>query len=138
MAEWAAVNRDRLRQRRRSQRLTEFSSDYLRHCVEGPGCRCMRRGYVYRYARRHPNCSIGNSCLPEHRLVMELKIGRYLEPGENVHHINGQRDDNRPENLELWVSPPRNGIRNVDAVLWASEVLQRNRQARLSVEEVTL
>jgi hypothetical protein len=53
----------------------------------------------------------------EHILVTEQMLGRFLLPDETVHHKNGVRHDNRPENLELWVRPQPSGIRVQDAVL---------------------
>lgn len=61
--------------------------------------------------------------IAQHRYMMEQHLGRNLLPGENVHHINGVRDDNRLENLELWNTRQPSGQRVEDKVAWAIEIL---------------
>ena len=73
-----------------------------------------REGYVITYAP-------GRGPVAEHRMVMEAIIGRPLRDFENVHHLNGIRSDNRPENLELWTRPQPVGQRPQDLAKWVVE-----------------
>lgn len=55
---------------------------------------------------------------------MERILGRPLYSYETIHHKNGDRQDNRPENLELWASRQPKGQRVEDLVAWAKEILK--------------
>lgn len=70
-----------------------------------------------------------------HRVLMETLLGRPLAKGETVHHVNGDRSDNRTDgsldaryrsgNLELWSSWQPAGQRVSDKIQYAQDLLRR-------------
>ena len=84
------------------------------HAPNGSGC-IDSRGYK--------KITVNGKATTEHRMVMENYIGRKLLNSESVHHKNGDRLDNRIENLELWSRYQPNGQRVNDKISWAKEIL---------------
>lgn len=71
----------------------------------------------------------------EHRLVMEHALGRPLYDHENVHHVNGDRGDNRVGNLELWTRSQPPGKRVTDMLAWMRGFLAQYEGAQIPMEE---
>lgn len=90
--------------------------------VQGAGC-IRDDGYVEYYRPEHPSATRHGKVLG-HRMVMSDHLGRALLPSEHVHHMNGDRGDNRLENLELWVKAHPFGQRVEDVTAWAVEHLR--------------
>ena len=89
--------------------------------TRGPYSKGKGKGAIKRDGYRY--FSVGNGMAAEHRMVMEMVLGRQLVKGESVHHKNGNKLDNRPENLELWSHSQPSGQRVEDKLLWANEIV---------------
>lgn len=89
---------------------------------QGPNHAHWKKGKIYDKSSGYVNIYVGpqertsSRYRLEHRVVMEQVLGRKLEKWEQVHHKNGIRYDNRPENLELWSKPQPPGQRATEVI----------------------
>lgn len=103
------------------------ASHYVQVITKGQDPRPLRK--VAKMGSGHINgdgykiIKVAGRRIAEHRYVMEQRLGRQLLPEETVHHLNGDRLDNRAENLELWSASQPRGQRVSDKIKWAEELL---------------
>lgn len=92
------------------------------------GTGCLRKdGYKViqnKNLRHHPNATRTGRML-EHVYIMSIHLNRPLMDHETVHHINGIRDDNRIENLELWVKNQTPGQRLEEKIEYCINFLKK-------------
>ncbi len=129
-----AANNQRRRNRRKPcplcSQLMKETARVCAGCSKGEHAGAWKGGtwmtiYGYRMVKAFENeqGQTKNGYILEHRRVMQQHLGRALFKHENIHHKNGVRDDNRLENLELWVKPQPVGQRPEDLIAWAVTIL---------------
>lgn len=95
--------------------MSKFDWSHIEPEVKYSGCSGRSldgAGYIIIKKPSHPNAP-ANGYVKEHRLVMEVKLGRYLEPEEHVHHIDGNKQNNNPDNLQLTNRAEHRAIHNL-------------------------
>lgn len=74
-----------------------------KHSNWGAGRMLDKHGYVLIWVPLHPRCTLGGY-VREHRLVLEVALGRYLRPSEASHHLDNHPHHNWPSNLAVFES----------------------------------
>lgn len=114
---WPNCDEEELVQDRRVPRQISVGLGYCReHWVAYATAKSRRVPDRYVNEAGYVNVRHEGRIIAEHRVIMASILGRPLRRGESVHHRNGDRSDNRPENLELWIGPIRPGVRAVDLI----------------------
>ncbi len=111
------------------QRLPPYSCPGSRNPAWNGGSYIDGDGYVLIYAPNHPHATKAGR-VREHRLVMEKIIGRYLLPGEVVHHKDDNPQNNLPDNLELFPANSEHLRKTLKGKCpnWSPEGLERIRK----------
>lgn len=97
----------------------------------------ITNGYMILCIPDHPFVTDKNGYISEHRFIMSVHLNRKLLKTETVHHKNGNRLDNRIENLELWSTAQPKGQRVTDKIKWAIEILEQYSPELLVSKEVS-